>query len=1076
MASSVASGSSLKMALSTRAVFLLLLSTLVLYHGQASSNGDTVTRRIQHGFKDVTNTAETLRIAAENIDMFNAPQQGISIAQGLAAINAKIGHGIEKMKTETLPALSDSDANLVVESLKEFVKVHKAMLHLVIEKTELPAMIASFDPIRMTLVNMDDVVCSLASDIVQLIPTQRPAAQKQFADLHDTLQDAVRKYSMSLGTTESDGALTATTAKIIEGLKTVTDMSDKLRVATEKINIFNAAQQGVVIATGFTTIIQKVSEGIVRVDRVTSGPLPDADAQLVVDALTTFVKVHQALLNVVIGKHGIIAMVPFFEPIRIALVSLEAVIDRLAFDLIALIPTQKNSATIQFQTLDVTLDKAVKTYSYSLESAESEAALTATTAKIIEGLTTVTDMSDKLRVATEKINIFNAAQQGVVIATGFTTIIQKVSEGIVRVDRVTSGPLPDADAQLVVDALTTFVKVHQALLNVVIGKHGIIAMVPFFEPIRIALVSLEAVIDRLAFDLIALIPTQKNSATIQFQTLDVTLDKAVKTYSYSLESAESDAALTATTAKIIEGLTTVTDMSDKLRIATEKINIFNAAQQGVVIATGFTTIIQKVSEGIVRVDRVTSGPLPDADAQLVVDALTTFVKVHQALLNVVIGKHGIVAMVPFFEPIRIALVGLEAVIDRLAFDLIALIPTQKNSATIQFQTLDVTLDKAVKTYSYSLESAESDAALTATTAKIIEGLKTVTDMSDKLRVATEKINIFNAPQQGVVIATGFTTIIQKVSEGIVRVDRVTSGPLPDADAQLVVDALTTFVKVHQALLNVVIGKHGIVAMVPFFEPIRIALVGLEAVIDRLAFDLIALIPTQKNSATIQFQTLDVTLEKAVKTYSYSLESAESDAALTATTAKIIEGLKTVTDMSDKLRVATEKINIFNAAQQGVVIATGFTTIIQKVSEGIVRVDRVTSGPLPDADAQLVVDALTTFVKVHQALLNVVIGKHGIIAMVPFFEPIRIALVSLEAVIDRLAFDLIALIPTQKNSATIQFQTLDVTLDKAVKTYSYSLESASDAKTGSPVMEKIGNGIKTVTDMSVDLIQKIIAKY
>ncbi|PTQ31406.1 hypothetical protein MARPO_0112s0050 [Marchantia polymorpha] len=729
MASSVASGSSLKMALSTRAVFLLLLSTLVLYHGQASSNGDTVTRRIQHGFKDVTNTAETLRIAAENIDMFNAPQQGISIAQGLAAINAKIGHGIEKMKTETLPALSDSDANLVVESLKEFVKVHKAMLHLVIEKTELPAMIASFDPIRMTLVNMDDVVCSLASDIVQLIPTQRPAAQKQFADLHDTLQDAVRKYSMSLGTTESDGALTATTAKIIEGLKTVTDMSDKLRVATEKINIFNAAQQGVVIATGFTTIIQKVSEGIVRVDRVTSGPLPDADAQLVVDALTTFVKVHQALLNVVIGKHGIIAMVPFFEPIRIALVSLEAVIDRLAFDLIALIPTQKNSATIQFQTLDVTLDKAVKTYSYSLESAESEAALTATTAKIIEGLTTVTDMSDKLRVATEKINIFNAAQQGVVIATGFTTIIQKVSEGIVRVDRVTSGPLPDADAQLVVDALTTFVKVHQALLNVVIGKHGIIAMVPFFEPIRIALVSLEAVIDRLAFDLIALIPTQKNSATIQFQTLDVTLDKAVKTYSYSLESAESDAALTATTAKIIEGLTTVTDMSDKLRIATEKINIFNAAQQGVVIATGFTTIIQKVSEGIVRVDRVTSGPLPDADAQLVVDALTTFVKVHQALLNVVIGKHGIIAMVPFFEPIRIALVSLEAVIDRLAFDLIALIPTQKNSATIQFQTLDVTLDKAVKTYSYSLESASDAKTGSPVMEKIGNGIKTVTDMS-----------------------------------------------------------------------------------------------------------------------------------------------------------------------------------------------------------------------------------------------------------------------------------------------------------------------------------------------------------
>ncbi|PTQ26293.1 hypothetical protein MARPO_3318s0001 [Marchantia polymorpha] len=495
-------------------------------------------------------------------------------------------------------------------------------------------------------------------------------------------------------------------------------------------------------------------------------------------------------------------------------------------------------------------------------------------------------MSDQLRVATQKINIFNAPQQGAVIASGFAVIIQKVSEGIVRVDRVTSGPLPDADAQLVVDALTTFVQVHQALLNVVIGKHGILTMIPFFEPIRMALVSLEAVIDRLAFDLIALIPTQKSSATIQFQKLDVTLKDAEDTYSFPLASAESDAALTATTEKIVEGLKTVTDMSDQLRVATQKINIFNAPQQGAVIASGFATIIQKVSEGIIRVDRVTSGPLPDADAQLVVDALTTFVQVHQALLNVVIGKHGIITMIPFFEPIRYALVSLEAVIDRLAFDLIALIPTQKSSATIQFQKLDVTLKDAEDTYSFPLASAESDAALTATTEKI-------------LRVATQKINIFNAPQQGAVIASGFATIIQKVSEGIVRVDRVTSGPLPDADAQVVVDALTTFVQVHQALLNVVIGKHGILTMIPFFEPIRVALVSLEGVIDRLAFDLIALIPTQKSSATIQFQKLDVTLKDAEDTYSFPLASAESDAALTATTEKIVEGLKTVTDMSDQ---------------------------------------------------------------------------------------------------------------------------------------------------------------------------------
>jgi hypothetical protein len=56
-------------------------------------------------------------------------------------------------------------------------------------------------------------------------------------------------------------------------------------------------------------------------------PFPDAEAKLVVDALVVFVNVHKALLNVVIGKHGLLTLVPFFEPIRRALVSLEIIVD-----------------------------------------------------------------------------------------------------------------------------------------------------------------------------------------------------------------------------------------------------------------------------------------------------------------------------------------------------------------------------------------------------------------------------------------------------------------------------------------------------------------------------------------------------------------------------------------------------------------------------------------------------------------------------------------------------------------------------------------------------------------------------
>jgi hypothetical protein len=74
-------------------------------------------------------------------------------------------------------------------------------------------------------------------------------------------------------------------------------------------------------------------------------PYPDAEAQAVVVVLTDFVKVHQALLNTVIintcflialayhvpqliGKHGLITLVPFFgPPVAAALVALEKIVD-----------------------------------------------------------------------------------------------------------------------------------------------------------------------------------------------------------------------------------------------------------------------------------------------------------------------------------------------------------------------------------------------------------------------------------------------------------------------------------------------------------------------------------------------------------------------------------------------------------------------------------------------------------------------------------------------------------------------------------------------------------------------------
>jgi hypothetical protein len=271
---------------------------------------------------------------------------------------------------------------------------------------------------------------------------------------------------------------------------------------------------------------------------------------------------------------------------------------------------------------------------------------------------------------------------------------------------------------------------------------------------------------------------------------------------------------------------------------------------------------------------------------------------------------------------------------------------------------------------------------------------------------------------------------------------VSTGPLSDDDAQLVVQALTTFVQVHQALLQVIIGKHGLLTLDPYFLPIRVSLVNLEAAIDNFVFELIILIPTQKPAANAQFASLSVTLTAAITTYSQpSVALADPD----PVTVKILEGFDNVTTQSNNLRIAVETITIFNAGEKGVIIAQGFTTIIAKIVEGTTRVDSVSTGPLSDDDAQLVVQALTTFVQVHQALLQVIIGKHGLLTLVPFFEPIRLALVNLELVIDTFAFDLIGLIPTQKPAASAQFASLSVTLATAITTSTPTLQASQVAQ-------------------------------
>ncbi|KAI0333178.1 hypothetical protein GY45DRAFT_1320125 [Cubamyces sp. BRFM 1775] len=137
----------------------------------------------------------------------------------------------------------------------------------------------------------------------------------------------------------------------------------ELRVVVESITPRNVLTQGTKVASGLNQIGQTVATLTQQITQAGYTPFSDDDAGLIVDTLTTFVEVHQALLNTIIGKHGILESTPFTAPIAFALRALESIVDSFAYALIGLIPTRADAAQAQLNALSVTFTRAIDTYS-----------------------------------------------------------------------------------------------------------------------------------------------------------------------------------------------------------------------------------------------------------------------------------------------------------------------------------------------------------------------------------------------------------------------------------------------------------------------------------------------------------------------------------------------------------------------------------------------------------------------------------------------------------------------------------------------------------------------------------------
>ncbi|KAM7208385.1 hypothetical protein V8F20_001363 [Naviculisporaceae sp. PSN 640] len=164
-------------------------------------------------------------------------------------------------------------------------------------------------------------------------------------------------------------------------------------------------------------------------------------------------------------------------------------------------------------------------------------------------------------------------------------------------------------------------------------------------------------------------------------------------------------------------------------------------------------------------------------------------------------------------------------------------------------------------------------ALTAQ--EIVNNINTLTTKSKALQEPARTITILNAPLivigQGPFpqLIAGFTDIVVTATTANAAMnadrDRITSV----SDAKLIADAFRTFVRVHQELLNILIGKAGLVTSLPIVgPPVAAVLRSLEAIVDTIAFGLIDIIDPsdQKADLTSDYKSLDASITLTINKY------------------------------------------------------------------------------------------------------------------------------------------------------------------------------------------------------------------
>lgn len=186
-------------------------------------------------------------------------------------------------------------------------------------------------------------------------------------------------------------------------------------------------------------------------------------------------------------------------------------------------------------------------------------------------------------------------------------------------------------------------------------------------------------------------------------------------------------------------------------------------------------------------------------------------------------------------------------------------------------------------------------------------------------------------------------------------------------------------------------------------------------------------------------------------------------ALAATTPdQVVQNIKGITQKSQDLQMPASQLNLVNGALvvvgQGPLpkVIFGFADIVTTAGKAFVQMQGM-APVAPGQASDAIFDSFREFVKVHQALLNILIGKAGLFTTIPFIgAPVAAVLRQIEMVVDTLANTLIDTLQGRQSEVQQQGDMLMATVEKSIQSFQGLQLSGSQTQSGSSPMMSGGS--------------------